>query len=288
MTSATDQAGVDRSRRQGPYASKGSKAVGLVPSGLRTFLVEAGGMCQLFGQIMATLVRNPRGFWVESVDQMFVTMKRAAIPVGISLSAFLMMITTLGLVFFTQLGATGIFPGVLLRLSLENFMVWAVVLVVAGIVGSQLTTELGARGVRDEIDALKVMGIDPIHHLVLPRFISTVVITTLIGLPSTVVTLLTQQVSGKYYGNQNASHYYTFVFENINPLNLVLLVGNCLVAGVIIATVCCYKGLNAGGGAAGLGKSVNSAVVVSFIVVWTAQTVYTGVTQGVLHLGTFR
>lgn len=287
MTSVADRSGSGASR-PGPYSSTGSKVVGRVPSGLRGFAIEAGGMCQLFGQVVATAVRDPRGYWVESVDQMFVTLKRAAIPVGISLSAFLMMITTLGLVFFTQLGATGIFPGVLLRLSLENFMVWAVVLVVAGIIGSQLTTELGARGVRDEIDALRVMGIDPVRYLVLPRFISTVVITTLIGMPSTVVTLLTQQLSGKYYGNQNASHYYDFVFDNIYPLNLVLLTGNCLVAGVIIATVCCYKGLHAGGGAAGLGKAVNSAVVVSFIVVWTAQTLYTGVTQGVLHLGTFR
>lgn len=287
MTSVAGQSGAGASR-PGPYSSTGSKVVGRVPGGIRGFVIEAGGMCQLFGQIVTTAVREPRGYWVESVDQMFVTLKRAAIPVGISLSAFLMMITTLGLTFFTQLGATGIFPPVLLRVSLESFMVWAVVLVVAGIVGSQLTTELGARGVRDEIDALRVMGIDPIRYLVVPRFISTVVVTTLVGIPSTVITLLTQQLSGKYYGNQNARHYYAFVFDNMTPIELVLLLGNCLVAGLIIATVCCYKGLHAGGGASGLGKAVNSAVVVSFMLVWVAQALYTGITMGVLHLGTFR
>jgi phospholipid/cholesterol/gamma-HCH transport system permease protein len=272
----------------GPFAGRASRAVGWVPSGVRGVLGEAGGMTQLLGQVIWSAVRHPRGYWVATLDYTYVTLRRSALPVGLALTGFMVMFTVLALVFFSSLGAVALFPPILLRVNIEAFMVWAVSLVMAGIVGASLTTELGARGVREELDALRVLGIDPVRELVVPRVVATVGLTALIGIPSTALVVVVSQVAGKAYAQQNAAQYYNFVYGNMSPIELFLVVLNCMIAGVIIATVCAYKGLNAKGGSQGLGEAVNQAVVVAFLVVWSYQTVFTSIAQGVLDLGRFK
>jgi phospholipid/cholesterol/gamma-HCH transport system permease protein len=172
--------------------------------------------------------------------------------------------------------------------TIESFTVWAVALVLAGIVGASLTSELGARRVRDELDAMRVMGIDPIRELVAPRMLSAILLTTLMAFPAVAISLYATQFSAAYYAAQNMSEFQAYAFDNMVPLELVLVVVNCLLAGLVIGVVCAYKGMNAGGGSEGLGKAVNQAVVISFVALWIYQTLYTGITQGIFDLGRFR
>jgi phospholipid/cholesterol/gamma-HCH transport system permease protein len=67
------------------------------------------------------------------------------------------------------------------------------------------------------------------------------------------------------------------------------MVFNCFLSGLLIGTVCCYKGLNAAGGAIGLGRAVNQAVVISFVALFVMQLGYNAIVLGLFPgLGEFR
>lgn len=270
------------------YSGRTSRVVGRTWGGVRTPLIELGGMLHLAGQLVATAVREPRGYWGPTVDYMYETMRRALIPCLIAVGGFIVFLSVLVLVFINQVGAIAVYAPVIFRVTVENLAAWAVALVLAGIVGAALTAELGARRIRDELDAMRVMGIDPIHELVLPRVLSAIILTTLFGVPAVALSMVSIGLAGRYYGDQEYTQFINTIFDNMASSEIFFLLINCLTAGIVIGVVCAYKGLNAGGGSEGLGKAVNQAVVYCFVALWSYQTIYTGVTQGILHFGRFR
>src|SRR3546814_2757963 len=77
-------------------------------------------------------------------------------------------------------------------------------MVVAGVIGTALTADVGARKVREEIDAMMVMGIDPVRDLAVPRVLSITFITTLLAVPSLLVTILSMQIGATYVAGMPA------------------------------------------------------------------------------------
>jgi phospholipid/cholesterol/gamma-HCH transport system permease protein len=151
------------------------------------------------------------------------------------------------------------------------------VLVVAGAGATAVCADLGARKIRDEIDAMETLGINPIQRLVVPRILaSTLVAVALNGLVSIV---------GLFGG-----YYFSVVLQGATPglfiSDLTLLVGlpdfiaaevKSAVFGVIAALVACYLGLNAKGGPKGVGEAVNQTVVYSFMALFAANSIITTV-----------
>src|SRR3546814_13099609 len=95
-------------------------------------------------------------------------------------------------------GASQLFGPLLFLQSIRTFTMWINSMVVAGVIGTALTADVGARKVREEIDAMMVMGIDPVRDLAVPRVLSITFITTQLALPSQLVTLLSMQLGDKY------------------------------------------------------------------------------------------
>ncbi|MCD2198249.1 ABC transporter permease [Actinomycetospora endophytica] len=288
MTSEQVQRPRTAAQRRNPYGGTTSAVVARMPGPTRNFLVEVGGMLALLGRVLVVTAKHPAEILRPTLDYSYVTLRRCWFPVTVALGGFIVFLSVAALVFFDQLGAVGIYPPVIMRVCIESFTVWAVALVLAGIVGASLTSELGARRVRDELDALYVIGVDPVRELVAPRVLTAIALTTLMSFPAVALSLLTTQLAGAYYASESSAEFYHYVFDNLAPMEMFLAALNCLIAGVIIGTVCAYKGMNAGGGSEGLGKAVNQAVVVSFVALWMTQTLYTGITQGIFDLGRFR
>lgn len=149
------------------------------------------------------------------------------------------------------------------------------VLVVAGAGATAVCADLGARKIRDEIDALVTLGIDPIHRLVVPRVVaSTVVAVALNGL----VTLV--GLAGSYFFSVVLQHATPGLFLS----DLTLLVGSidfvtaeikAAVFGLLAGLVACYLGLNAKGGPKGVGEAVNQTVVYAFMMLFAANSIIT-------------
>ncbi|MGB9376057.1 MAG: ABC transporter permease [Mycobacteriales bacterium] len=148
-------------------------------------------------------------------------------------------------------------------------------LLIAGAGGSAICADLGSRKIRDEIDAMQVLGIDPIQRLVVPRLIATMLVAVLLnGLVSVV------GVAGGYFFNVilqgGTPGAYLASFTALAQLpDLWAGEIKALIFGAIAAVVASYKGLNAGGGPKGVGDAVNQSVVITFMMLFFTNFVLT-------------
>lgn len=273
----------------GPYGSRLSAAVAVVPRPIRGLVAEAGGMAELLVTVVWSALRHPRGYWGDVFEEMSFTIRRSWLSISVALSAFLLALTIPSLTWVQLAGVGELYGPLLLVQSVRTFTVWVATLLVAGVIGAAMTAELGSRKVREELDAMQVMGIDPVRTLVVPRIVSVTLVTTLLSVPASLVTVLTSWFGSYFIGAIDTASFFQFVWLTLSPVELVAMVFNCLLAGVLIGTVCCYKGLNAGGGAIGLGRAVNQAVVIAFVSLFVMQLGYNAVVLGFFpDLGAFR
>src|SRR6266536_4650242 len=152
-----------------------------------------------------------------------------------------------------------------------------VALLIAGAGGSAICADLGSRKIRDEIDAMEVLGISPIQRLVVPRVLACMVVAMALNGVVSVV-----GVGGGYFFNvvlQNGTPgAYLASFSALAQIQ-DLWAGEikALIFGAIAAIVAAYKGLNAGGGPKGVGDAVNQSVVVTFLLLFFVNFVLTAV-----------
>jgi phospholipid/cholesterol/gamma-HCH transport system permease protein len=260
-----------------------------VPASVRGVVTEAGGMSRLLGTVLWSAIRHPKGYWNDVVEEMFFTIQRSWLSITVALSGFLLMLSVPSSQFLQLAGVGELYGPILLVQSTRTFTVWVAALLVAGVIGAAMTAELGSRKVREELDAMSVMGIDPIRTLVVPRVVSVTLVTTLLAIPAELITVLTSQLSAKIIGGLTAADFYQFQWLTLSPIEVLSMIGNCFLAGLLIGTVCCYKGVTAAGGAIGLGKAVNQAVVISFVALFIMQLGYNALILGLFPgLGEFR
>jgi phospholipid/cholesterol/gamma-HCH transport system permease protein len=144
----------------------------------------------------------------------------------------------------------------------------------AGVVGTAITADLGARKVREELDALMVLGIDPIRSLVVPRLLAVMSLTALFD----VYALLFGTFGGMLVTLSNGAPlgpFFSTYFTNATTAEFGASLAKTTLFGAIIALVCCYKGLTAKGGSEGVGRAVNQAIVISFLAIGAVDYVFT-------------
>ena len=151
------------------------------------------------------------------------------------------------------------------------------VLVVAGAGATAMCADLGARTIREELDALRVMGIDPVQALVVPRVLAAT--TVALALSSTVILV---GLSGAYLFCVYVQHVSPGAF--VSGLTLITGAKDVVIAlikagmfGLSAGLIACYKGISVGGGPAGVGNAVNETVVFTFMALFAINVVATAV-----------
>lgn len=141
----------------------------------------------------------------------------------------------------------------------------ATALLLAGAAGSAICADFGARTIREEIDALRVLGIDPVVRLVAPRILAAMLVGVLLtGL------VMGVGIGGGYFFNVELQGgtpgVYVDSFRSLATIpDLLTSLLKGLLFGLIAALVGSFKGLRAGGGPRGVGQAVNEAVVLTFL-----------------------
>jgi phospholipid/cholesterol/gamma-HCH transport system permease protein len=143
----------------------------------------------------------------------------------------------------------------------------------AAAVGSAMTADLGCRAIREETDAMEVMGVSVIRNLVVPRFAAAMVIgVALCGVVCFAGFLASYLFNVYVQDGSPGSFLATFsAFATTGDMLLALL--KAAIYGVIVTVVSCEKGLSARGGSAGVASSVNAAVVESVLVLMMVNVV---------------
>jgi phospholipid/cholesterol/gamma-HCH transport system permease protein len=150
-------------------------------------------------------------------------------------------------------------------------------LLIAGAGGSAICADLGSRKIRDEIDAMEVLGISPVQRLVVPRVLSCMLVAVFLNGLVCVV-----GVAGGYFFNVilqgGTPGAYLASFSALAQLpDLYTGELKALIFGLIAGVVAAYKGLNVGGGPKGVGDAVNQSVVITFMLLFAVNFVITAV-----------
>jgi phospholipid/cholesterol/gamma-HCH transport system permease protein len=150
-------------------------------------------------------------------------------------------------------------------------------LIIAGAGGSAICADLGARKIREELDAMQVLGIDPIQRLVVPRVLASMLVAVLLNGVVSVV-----GVAGGYLFNVvmqgGTPGAYLASFQALGQLSdLVAGEIKALVFGAVAALVAAYHGMTAKEGPKGVGQAVNQSVVVTFMLLFALNFFITAV-----------
>jgi phospholipid/cholesterol/gamma-HCH transport system permease protein len=185
-----------------------------------------------------------------------------------------------------QLRAAGLEErmGVLVNLALikELGPVLAGVML-AGRVGGALTAELGTMNVTEQIDALRVMGTDPIRHLVVPRFVACVLLAPVLTLYCDLMGALGGWFMAVVLESVPSEPYAYFTADAVETWDLFVGLVKAVVFGGAIGLISCYMGFHCRAGAEGVGRACTVAFVSSFIVILVTDFYLTRMMQDVYN-----
>ena len=137
----------------------------------------------------------------------------------------------------------------------------------AGRIGGALTAELGTMNVTEQLDALRVMGSDPIRYLVVPRFIVCMILLPILTIYSDVMGVLGGWViSTKFLGVPDQP-YWAYAAQGVDTWQVMEGVIKSFFFGGAIGLISCYKGFTCGSGASGVGRACTESFVTSFIAI---------------------
>ncbi|WP_211262287.1 ABC transporter permease [Nitriliruptor alkaliphilus] len=261
-------------------APAGPRLADAFTGALRRGTEQAGEMVWLLLVLVWSVVRRPTGYWTEVKDRMSDILRLCWFPMIVATTVFGLGVGLGGLNLYLLFGIPERLGSLWVVASIREFGPWINAMVVAGIVGTAVTADLGARVIREEIDALRVLGIDPVRRLVLPRVIALFVITGLLDLVAIVFGVLGGFIAAVGVGGASPAHFIDSFWANATTVDLVGSLVKTMAFGLIIGIVCCYKGMTAQGGPAGVGRAVNQAVVIAFASIWAFNYVFTTILLG--------
>ncbi|HEX4797368.1 MAG TPA: ABC transporter permease [Humisphaera sp.] len=135
----------------------------------------------------------------------------------------------------------------------------------AGRVGGALAAELGTMNVTEQLDALRVMGADPIRYLVVPRFLATLLLTPVLTIYSDALGIIGGWfISVFLLGIPNEPYWQ---FSHVEMWQIMEGLLKSIFFGGSIGLISCYKGFNSGSGASGVGRACTESFVASFLVI---------------------
>ncbi|WP_068155632.1 ABC transporter permease [Rhodococcus phenolicus] len=191
-----------------------------------------------------------------------------AIPIGVTLSIQFGLLAG-------QVGATSLAGAASGLAVIKQGAPMVAALLMASAAGSAVCADLGSRKIRDEIDALEVMGISVVRRLVVPRLAAAIVVgVALTGLVC-FVGFLSGYLFNTFVMNGTPGSFVTTFASFATVGDFVLTMIKAVVFGAIVAIVACHKGLDTRGGPAGVANSVNATVVASILLLMIVNVVFT-------------
>jgi phospholipid/cholesterol/gamma-HCH transport system permease protein len=151
------------------------------------------------------------------------------------------------------------------------------VLVVAGAGATAMCADLGARTIREELDALRVMGINPIQKLVVPRVLAATLVAVLLSSVVITVGLVGGFFFSVFIQHVTPGAYAAGMTVLTRFPDVVLALTKAGLFGMAAGLIACYKGISVGGGPAGVGNAVNETVVYAFMALFAINIITTAI-----------
>jgi phospholipid/cholesterol/gamma-HCH transport system permease protein len=238
-----------------------------LPSTLQSFLTESGNLASFTGRFFKQMFK-PRYEFAELLRQCYI-IGYTSLPL-IGLTAFIM-----GLVLTMQLrpsmedyGVESQLPSIVGIAIVREIGPVITALIFAGKIGSSIGAELGSMKVTEQIDAMEVSGTNPFKYLVVTRVLAATLMLPVLVMLGDAISLYGSWLGVNIRSTTSFNLFWTQVFN-------ILLFSDVLPAfiksyffGFAVGIIGCYKGYNSSKGTEGVGRSANSAVVVSSIMIF--------------------
>jgi phospholipid/cholesterol/gamma-HCH transport system permease protein len=220
------------------------------------------------GTAFVATCANPRSFRFTSAVHQLDRVGLQAVPI-IILITFLIggIIAQQGFFHFRKFGAELYVVDMLGILILREIGVLIVAIMVAGRSGSSYTAELGSMKMREEIDALRTMGLDPIAVLVLPRVIALILALTMLAFIGSMAALYGGVVVSWLYGGMSPEIFVARLHEAISTTHFKVGMLKAPFMALVIGVVACAEGFAVKGSAESLGRQTTASVVKSIFLV---------------------
>jgi phospholipid/cholesterol/gamma-HCH transport system permease protein len=247
-----------------PATASAASLTSRVSINLGRLLRGVGG---LFAMSVDTLVLLPRRPfpWREFLRQSWFVARVSLLPTLLLALPFSVLLVFTFNILLTEFGAadfsgTGAAYGAVTQIGPT-----VTVLVIAGAGATAMAADLGARTIRDEIDAMRVMGINPLQALVLPRVLAAAFVAVMLSSAVILVSLIGSFVFGVFIQNVTPGAFVAGMTLFTSAGDVVVAIIKAALFGLCAGLIACYKGLSVGGGPAGVGMAVNETVVFAFM-----------------------
>jgi phospholipid/cholesterol/gamma-HCH transport system permease protein len=245
-------------------ASTLARPVGTIGRHALAVAREVGGIAILTAQVGRALA--PPSMDGRELVRNLHKMGNRSVPI-VALTAFFVggiMVIQSG-VFVERFGATGLVGWGAGYAIFREVGPILIALMFSGRVGSNNTAELGTMTVTEQLDGLRALAIDPIRYLIVPRVVAMTVTLLALTILGNLIALAGGALFSSVLLDIAPSTFYQSLVDNLRPEDLVHGLIKAVVFGVAIALTSCHFGITVRGGAVGVGRAVNAAVVAAAV-----------------------
>ncbi len=232
-----------------------------------THFIEQVGHFGLFCVMVLQALFRPPFFVHETIRSMYTIGFQCLLPV-LAIVVPTGMVTTLqGLQVFELFGAQRLLSSLLAEAIFRELSPTLVSIMVASQAGSAVSGEIGTMRVKEEIDALEVMAVDPFQYVIIPRVIALALMVPIINAIASFGGILGGYAVAIGLKGLNSGVFIANLFSFTKMAHIWGGMFKACVFGLIVALISCYKGYHVTGGALGVGRAANTTVVHSILLI---------------------
>lgn len=218
-------------------------------------------------QTMVGVVSRP--FRLKEIMKQIYFVGNGSLPIIVFCVSFAAIVTILESSFHMKLVIQNdsMVPGFAAMLILREIGAVVPALLLTSRVGAGISAEVGSMQITEQIDALRMLGIDPVRYIVVPRFVACVIGGTLLTIVANMVCIYCAVLVSNAYLGFTPGMFLTSMTRFVQFQDLIFAIIKGAAFGAVIPLICCYYGFNCKPGAEGVGNSTTSSVVASSVAI---------------------
>jgi phospholipid/cholesterol/gamma-HCH transport system permease protein len=229
------------------------------------------GQYLLMLKAMFSKPENFKMYWKEFMTQCY-EIGYGSLPIVVIISIFLGAVTTVQTAY--QLVSPLVPQATIAQIVRDSMLLelspTVLSIVLAGVIGSKIASELGNMRVSEQIDALEIMGVSPSTYLVFPKILASIVVIPCLIVISFVVGIWGGRIAGNFSGVISNNVFDMGVRKNFSSFSVVFALIKAYTFAFLISSISAYFGYNVKGGSLEIGRASTKAVVVSCIMILLA------------------
>ncbi len=245
---------------------------------LKSFFAEVGSLSKFSGKFLSRFFIPP--YEINELFKQCYVIGYKSLPL-VGLTGFIMgLVLTMQLrPFMIDYGVESQLPAIVGIAIIREIGPVITSLIFAGKIGSSIGAELGSMKVTEQIDAMEVSGTNPFKYLVVSRVMAATLMLPVLAILSDAISLYGSYLGVNIKGDTNFNFFWIQVFDSLEFRDVLPAFIKTYFFGFAVGIIGCYKGYYSSKGTEGVGKSANSAVVVSSIMIFILDLLAVQITE---------